>query len=333
MRKFLNDPKKFVEDMLEGILYAHADHLVSIRDDNRAIINMEAPIANKVGIAGGGGSGHLPLILGYVGKGLLDGVAIGNVFSSPNAQAILDVSRAINSGKGVLHIYGNYGGDMMNLEMANDMSVIEGLAMDYVVVNDDILSAPLSKRENRRGIAGIFFVYKIASSKADEFASLTEVKRVALKANDNVRTMGVALTPGTIPSVGSPNYEINQDEMEIGVGIHSEPGILRGKIESTKEIVSDIIGNISKELNLKNGSRVSVLVNGLGGTSLEELYIFYRDIYRAFEKIGVTIHKKFIGNYATSLDMKGVSISILLLDEELTALLDTPYYTPFLPLP
>ena len=224
MKKFINEPKNFVDDMLEGILMAHPDQLAFAAGDRRCIIRAGAPRKGKVGIATGGGSGHLPLFLGYVGQGMLDGCSVGGVFQSPSAEQMLNVTKAIDGGAGVLYIYGNYGGDIMNFDMAKDMAAMENIRVEQVVGAEDVASAPKGQEGKRRGVAGIFFLYKCAGAMAEAKASLAEVKRVAEKAAANVRTMGVALSPNIVPEVGKPQFSLGENEMEIGMGIHGEPG-------------------------------------------------------------------------------------------------------------
>ncbi|GAE26918.1 phosphoenolpyruvate-dihydroxyacetone phosphotransferase [Halalkalibacter wakoensis JCM 9140] len=329
MKKIINNPESVVDEMLEGLLLAHSDKLKSIRTDNRSLVRNEEPVENKVGIVTGGGSGHLPLFLGYVGKGMLDGVAVGDVFQSPSSQQMLDVIRAVNTGAGVLALYGNYGGDVMNFDMASDLADMENIKVESVVATDDIASMPKGGEEKRRGVAGMFYMYKLASAKAELGASLEEVKRIAEKANDSVRTMGVALSPCTLPEVGRPTFTIQENEMEIGMGIHGEPGVKKGKIESADSIAETLVNSILEDIQIDSGSNVSVLINGLGATPLEELYIVYRKVHLMLEERGIHIHNRYIGEFATSLEMAGLSISILKLDEELQELIDEPFSTPF----
>jgi dihydroxyacetone kinase-like protein len=329
MKKFINVPEKVVDDMLEGLLLAHSDQLKSVRKDNRGLVRSDAPLKSKVAIATGGGSGHLPLFLGYVGKGMLDGVAVGDIFASPSAQQMLEVTREIDGGAGVLYLYGNYGGDVMNFDMAAELAEMEGIKVESVVATDDVASMPKGSEDQRRGVAGMFYLYKLAAAKAEKGGSLSEVKRIALKANENVRTMGVALTPCILPAVGRPTFEIGDGEMEIGMGIHGEPGIQRGKIQSAEEVAQTLVSSILEDLPVEQGSDVSVLVNGLGATPLEELYIIYRTVHRALEEKGIRIYSRYIGEYATSMEMAGLSVSILRLDEEMKELMDVPFITPF----
>lgn len=329
MKKIINNPDKFVNEMLEGILAAHPEELKAASPDLRSIIRADAPVQGKVGLATGGGSGHLPVFLGYVGKGMLDGCAVGNVFASPSAQQMLNVTKAINGGSGVLYIYGNYGGDILNFDMAAEMADFEDIKVETVIVVDDVASAPKGNEKRRRGVAGLFYAYKIAGACANEMKSLDEVKRVTVKALEGTRSMGVALSPCTIPSVGKPTFTIGDDEMEIGMGIHGEPGIKRGKIQTADEIAEILVKFIVEDLPYKNGDEVSVLVNGLGATPKEELYIVYRKVHSILESYGIKVYRPYIGEFATSMEMSGMSITLMKLDDELKELLDKPAYTPF----
>jgi len=333
MKKILNAPGSYVDEMIEGILAAYPNHLraagVSERG-TRGLVVADAPIEGKVGIATGGGSGHIPLFLGYLGSGLADGVAVGDVFSSPSAQEMLDVTRAIDSGNGVLYLYGNYGGDVLNFGMAAEMADAEGIRVETVLGADDVASAPPDEREARRGIAGILFAYKLAGARAAEGASLDDVVRIAEAAGANTRTMGVALSPCTIPAAGVPTFELGETEMEIGMGIHGERGIERGPLKTADEIVTFMMERILTDLPYASDDEVAVLVNGLGATAPSELYIMYRHAARILDEKGIVVHRAFVGEYATSMEMKGASISLLRLDEELRKLLDAPCHSPFL---
>lgn len=330
MKKIINDPQMVVDEMLEGILKAYSYHLKPAPNSKRTLILADAPINGKVGIVTGGGSGHLPLFLGYVGKGLADGVAIGDVFSSPSAKEILAITKTIDTGKGVLYLYGNYSGDRMNFDMAAEMAEEEGIHVETCIGIDDIASAPPQEKKHRRGIAGLFYAYKIAGAKAGERASLKQVKKVTDKAIVNTRTMGVALTPCTIPAAGEPTFSIGEEEMEIGMGIHGERGVKREKLKRADEIAEIMTKKIIEDLPFKGEDRVSVLINGLGATAPSELFILYRKVSEILNKEGIRIYKPFIGEYATSMEMKGASITLFKLDEELKKLLDAPSHSPFL---
>jgi phosphoenolpyruvate---glycerone phosphotransferase subunit DhaK len=329
MKKFLNKPEAFVDEMLQGILSAHPDQLKHVADDLRCIVRADAPKSGKVGLATGGGSGHLPLFLGYVGKGLLDGCAVGGVFQSPGADQMLEVTRSIDGGKGVLYIYGNYSGDRMNFDMATEMADMDDIRVESYVAGEDVASAPKGEEHKRRGVAGIFYVYKCAGAKADEGADLDEVKRIAEKAGANVRTMGVALSPVIVPEVGKPSFTIGDGEMEIGMGIHGEPGIRRGKLMTADEVVQEMMDKILPDLPYESGDEVSVLMNGLGATPKEELYVAYRKVAEILSEQGISVFKVYVGEFATSLEMTGFSISVFKLDDELKGLLAQPASTPF----
>ena len=328
MKKIMNKAENFVDEMIEGILAAHPGELTTVANDLRCMVNKNKT-ANKVGIATGGGSGHLPLFLGYVGEGMLDGCSVGGVFQSPSSVQIHEVTKSIDQGAGVLYIYGNYGGDILNFDMAAEMADAEGIRVEQVVAGEDVASGPKGEESKRRGVAGIFYVYKIAGAKAAELASLDEVKRVALKAAANLRTMGVALSPCIVPEVGKPSFTINEDEMEIGMGIHGEPGIRRGKLKPADEIVDEMLFPVLNDLPYQEGDEVSVLINGLGATPKEELYIMYRRVARVLAEKKIRVFKVYIGEFATSMEMAGASISLLKLDDELKNLLSKPAYTPF----
>lgn len=332
MKKIINQPENYVNEMLEGLYIAHPDLITYTNDDLRCLVTANKK-EGKVGIATGGGSGHLPLFLGYVGKGMLDGCSVGDVFQSPSAEQMLAVTKAIDSGAGVLYIYGNYNGDIFNFDMATEMADFEeNIRVESVVAGEDVASAGPSKegeKNTRRGVAGIFFVYKCAGGAADAMLDLDEVKRVAEKAANNVRTMGVALTPCIVPRVGKPGFTIEEDEMEIGMGIHGETGIRRGKLEPADQIVDEMLEKITNDIPYVNGDEVAVLVNGLGATPLDEQYIVTRRIDQYLKEKGIKVYRYYVGEYATSLEMAGFSISLLKLDDELKGYLNAPAQTPF----
>jgi len=328
MKKFLNAPEQFVDEMLEGIYAAHPTQLTCAGGDPRCIVTAN-PVEGKVGIATGGGSGHLPLFLGYVGQGLLDGCAVGGVFQSPSADQMLEVTKAVSQGAGVLYIYGNYTGDIMNFDMATEMADMEGIKVLSVVGNDDVASSPKGQEHKRRGVAGIFFVYKAAGAAAAEGMSLEEVTRVAEKAKANVRTMGVALTPCIVPEVGHASFSIGENEMEIGMGIHGEPGIRRGALLRADEVVDEMVRPILTDLPFEKGDEVAVLVNGLGATPKEELYVLFRRVSAILKEAGIEVFHVYVGEYATSMEMAGASISLLKLDSELKRLVARSALSPF----
>jgi dihydroxyacetone kinase DhaK subunit len=329
MKKILNDPNRFVDDMLEGLYSAHPNMVARVGGDLHCLVRADSPVQGKVALATGGGSGHLPVFLGYVGQGMLDGCAIGDVFQSPSADQMLEVTKRIHGGKGVLYIYGNYGGDIMNFDMATEMASMDDIEVRTVLVKDDVASASADRADTRRGVAGMVFAFKTAGAKADLGGSLDEVEAVAKKTLANTRTMGVALGPCILPAVGKPGFTIGEGEMELGMGIHGEPGVKRGKLESADHIADAILDTITADMPLRSGDKVAVMINGLGATPLEELYILYRRVHQILKGKGVGIHRPFVGEFATSMEMPGASITILKLDDGLTKLLDHPAHTPF----
>ena len=328
MKKILNQPADFVPEMLDGLVKAHGD-LISYQDDLHCIVRADSPVQGKVALATGGGSGHLPVFLGYVGKGMLDGCAVGDVFQSPSADQMLTVTQRIHGGAGVVYIYGNYGGDVMNFDMATEMADMEDIQVRTVLVKDDVASAPPEEADRRRGVAGMVFAFKIAGAKADQGGSLDDVVAVTEKALANIRTMGVALSPCTVPMAGKPTFTIGDDEMEIGMGIHGEPGMKREKLQTADEITQRMMSAILDDLQPQAGDRLAVMVNGLGATPPEELYVMYRKAYAMLEEREISVHRAYVGEYATSMEMAGASITLFRLDDELAALLDAPVQTPF----
>ncbi len=330
MKKILNDPFAYVDEMLEGLCLAHRQYFKRTGSEGRVIVRADGLIKGKVGIVSGGGSGHLPVFTGYVGKGLLDACAIGDVFSSPAVNQVADAIRAAHSGVGVLCLYGNYSGDKMNFDMAGEIVEMEGIQTTTVRVADDVASAPLGERSKRRGVAGLVYAYKLAGAKADQFATIEQVTAIAQKAVDACRSVGVALTPCTVPAVGRPTFEIGETEIEIGMGIHGEPGVSRGSLKPADAIVEEMLGYLLADMPLQSGDRVSVLVNSLGATPLEELYIVYRYVARRLAGLGVEVVMPLVGRYATSMEMAGMSVTFCRLDRELEGLLKAPCDSPFL---
>ncbi len=330
MKKLINDPYQVVEETVSGILKAHPYHLRKAEGNGRALVRADAPVKGKVAICTGGGSGHIPVFLGYVGPGLLDGVSVGNVFSSPGAEDMLAVTKEANGGAGVLYLFGHYQGDIMNFEMAAEMADMEGIRVEMSIAADDVASAPRAERSRRRGVAGIFFAYKIAGAKAATMANLDEVKAVTDAVIENTCTIGVALTPCTIPAAGTPTFTIADDEMELGMGIHGEPGIERTKMKTADEITEIMAKKVIEDLPFKSGDEVAVLVNGLGATPPEELYIIYNKAWDILAEHGIKVYRSYIGEYATSMEMAGASLSLLKLNDEFKTLLDAPAFSPFL---
>ena len=330
MRKIINDPSLVEDQTVEGILAAFPGYLKRVEGSTRSLVRADAPVDGKVGIATGGGSGHLPLFAGYVGKGLATGVCVGNVFSSPSSEDMLDVTKAVNSGAGVLYLYGNYSGDTMNFDMAAEMADLEGIAVKTTLGRDDVTSAPNAEMQRRRGVAGIFFGFKIAGAAAEEGRDLDGVHAAAEKAVFNTRSMGVALSGTTIPAVGKAGFEVREGEMELGMGIHGEPGVKVGPLLTADEIAGQMLDRILPDLPFSSGDTVAVLVNSLGATAPEELYILYNKVSQVLSDRGIKVHRAFIGEYATSMEMSGASISLCKLDDDMTKLLDAPAYSPLL---
>jgi dihydroxyacetone kinase-like protein len=295
MKKLINEPLEVVDDTLAGILKAYPFHLRMTRDSRRALVRADAPAKGKVGICTGGGSGHIPVFLGYVGPGLLDGVSVGNVFSSPSAEDMLAATQEVDGGAGVLYVYGNYQGDIMNFDMAAEMADMDGIAVQTCIARDDIASAPRTDAQHRRGVAGILFAYKIAGAKADTGASLDEVKAVTDRVIENTCTMGFSLTPCIIPAVGKPTFTIADDEMELGMGIHGEPGVERTKMKTADEVATIVTEKNISDLPFKSGDKVAVLVNGLGATPPEELFIIYSKVHDILQEHGIVVHRTFVG--------------------------------------
>jgi dihydroxyacetone kinase-like protein len=329
VKKLINDPERFVDEMLEGLLLAHPDQLRAASADNRALVRADAPRQGRVGIVTGGGSGHLPTFLGYVGEGLCSGVAVGNVFSSPSAEQVLEATKASDGGAGVLYLYGNYGGDVLNFDLAADMAELEDIETRTVLLTDDVASQPKERSADRRGVAGLFFAYKCAGAAAERGDDLAGVADAAQAAADSTRTMGIGLSPTILPTVGKPTFELEEGEMEVGIGIHGEPGIHRGPLESADAVTDRLLEPIVADLVLGEGERVAVLVNGLGATPLEELYLVYRRVHARLSQLGVTIERRYVGEYATSLEMAGASVSVMRLDDRTSALLAAPARSPF----
>ncbi|MGP1396829.1 MAG: dihydroxyacetone kinase subunit DhaK [Inquilinaceae bacterium] len=323
-KKLINDPKNIITEMLEGIVGAHPGHLRQLDHSPRSVIAVDGPREGKVGILIGGGSGHEPAFIGYVGRGLADAAAIGNVFASPSPDPILEATKEIHGGAGVVYLYGNYAGDVMNFDMAAEMAAMDDIEVRTVLVTDDVASAPPAEREKRRGVAGGFFVFKAAGAAADAMLPLDRVVAAAEKANGATLTMGVALAPCSLPHTRKPNFELGDDEMEIGLGIHGEPGVEKGKLRSADAVTDDLLDRILAELGAGKGDRVALLVNGLGATPLMELYLMHRRAARRLIDAGIAVHKSFVGEYVTSLEMAGASLTLMRLDDELTGLLDRP---------
>ena len=323
-QKLINDGDAAVDEMLEGIMAAHGDLLTRSESAPRAIIARNGPRDGKVALVIGGGSGHEPTFLGFVGKGLADAAVIGNVFASPPPQPAVDAALAAHGGAGVLFMYGNYAGDVMNFDMATEMLELEGVEARTVLTTDDIASAPREKRDTRRGVAGNVFIFKAAGAAADLMMPLDEVERVARHANARTYTLGVALAPCSLPQTRRPNFEIAAGEMEIGMGIHGEPGMRREALRPADAITDEIMDAILAEMGAAKGDRVAVLVNSLGSTPLMELYILNRRVSQRLKEAGLVVHRTLVGPLCTSLEMAGASITVMHLDDELQRLIDHP---------
>jgi dihydroxyacetone kinase-like protein len=329
VKKFLNDVSTVVQDSIAGLGAAHSD-LVSVDVLQQVVIRRDAPIASKVALVAGGGSGHEPLHVGFVGKGMLDAACPGPVFTAPVPDQIVTATKAVDGGAGVVHIVSNYTGDVMNFKLAAEEAEDEGIEIESVLTNDDVSIQDSQHTAGRRGVGGTVLVERIAGAKAEEGGSLAGVAAVGRRVNERVRSFGVALTSCTTPAAGRPTFDLGPDEMEFGVGIHGEPGRRREKIHPAAEIVDEMAEAVLVDLDPPDGADVLAFVNGLGGTPLLELYLVYNELARQVEKRGLRIARNLVGNYITSLEMAGVSITILLLDDELTALWDSPVHTPAL---
>ena len=316
MKKIINNPSNFVEESIDGLIKSHPNVYALAKDNNRVVTRANKS-SKKVGIVTGGGSGHLPVFTGYVGKGFLDACAIGSVFASPSVEQMVSAIKNADNGNGVLCIIGNYGGDVMNFEMACEMVEADGIKTKKVIVADDIASASESEKSKRRGIAGMIFVFKIAGACAETGASLDDVFKTATEANDNIRTLGVALSPCILPEAGKPTFEINDDEIEIGMGIHGEPGIKREKLKPANDLVDDLYKRIIEDSRLKSNDNVAIMINSLGATPLEELYIISKRVNENLSQSKIKNIKTYVGRYATSMEMSGMSITTLKLSDNL----------------
>lgn len=326
MKKMINDPEQVVDEMLKGVVLAHPKYVKRV-DGTDVLVRASGP-SGKVALVSGGGSGHEPAHGGFVGEGMLDGAVAGAVFTSPTPDQVFEAVKAVDGGKGVLLVIKNYTGDVMNFEMAGEMAADEGIEVAQVVVNDDVAVEDSTWTTGRRGIAGTVFVHKVAGAKAEAGGSLSEVKAVAEKVIANVRSMGMALKPCTTPAAGKPSFELAEDEVEIGMGIHGEPGTHRETIRKADETTAHLVDKILAEGIYHSGDEVSIMVNGLGATPLMELYIINKKVYELLKEKGITVYRTYVGNYMTSIDMAGYSITLLKMDEELKQLIDAPADTP-----
>jgi dihydroxyacetone kinase-like protein len=328
MKKLINAPETVVDDALAGVVAAHGD-LVRVIEPN-VVVRADAPKAGKVGVISGGGSGHEPMHGGFVGMGMLDAACPGAVFTSPVPDQMLAATKAVDGGAGVLHIVKNYTGDIMNFELAAEMARAEGIEVTSVVIADDVAVKDSLYTAGRRGVGGTVLAEKIVGAAAEAGADLATVTALCQKVQDNVRSMGMALTSCTVPQAGKPTFELGDDEMEIGVGIHGEPGRTRMKIASAAEVTGMLANPILDDLPFKAGDKVLAFVNGMGGTPLIELYVIFNELKKILDARGITIARNLVGDYITSLEMAGCSITILRLDDELTKYWDAPVLTPAL---
>lgn len=325
MKKLINDPKDVVNESVEGFGLAHAD-LVQVNPDP-LYVSRKSPKKGKVGLLSGGGAGHEPLHAGYVGYGMLDAAVPGAVFTSPTPDQILPATEAANSGAGVVHIVKNYTGDVLNFEMAAEMAQTDGIEVRTVLVNDDVAVEDSLYTAGRRGVGGTVLIEKIAGASAERGDDLETVTAIGNRVNDNVRTMGVALSACIVPHAGVPSFELGEDEIEIGIGIHGEPGRRRIPMESADAITDQLLAPILEDLKISSGEKVLLFVNGMGGTPSSELYIVYRRAAAVLAEKGIVVERELVGNYITALEMQGCSISVLRLDDEMISLWDAPVHT------
>jgi dihydroxyacetone kinase-like protein len=327
MKKLINSPEDVVRDALRGMEAAHGDRL-RISYDPYMVVRKDAPVQGKVGIISGGGSGHEPMHGGFVGPGMLDAACPGEVFTSPTPDQMLEATKAVNGGAGVLHVVKNYTGDVMNFDMAADMGKGEDIEVETVLTNDDVAVEDSLYTAGRRGVGVTVLVEKICGAAADDGKSLAEVAELGRKVNANGRSMGMALTPCITPGSGEPSFELAEDEVEIGIGIHGEPGRFRESIGPASQIAERLMTPILEDLPFSSGDKVLAFVNGMGGTPLLELYVVYAEVAKIAQEHGLSIERNLVGNYITSLEMQGCSITLLKLDDELTAMWDAPVNTP-----
>jgi dihydroxyacetone kinase-like protein len=329
VKKFINAPDDVVKESLAGLAAAHAD-LLRVDFENQVVVRKDAPVKGKVALISGGGSGHEPLHGGFVGSGMLDAACPGEVFTSPVPDQMLAATKAVDGGAGVIHIVKNYTGDVMNFKLAAELAEDEGIRVESVLTNDDVAVEDSTWTAGRRGTGVTVLVEKIAGAKAEAGGSLAEVAGIARKVNAQGRSFGVALTSCATPAAGAPTFDIGGDEMEFGVGIHGEPGRRREKVRSAAEIVEEVTATILADLDPPAGTPLLAFVNGLGGTPLIELYVVYNELAKQLADRGLTIERNLVGNYITSLEMAGFSITLLALDAELSGLWDAPVHTPAL---
>jgi dihydroxyacetone kinase-like protein len=327
MKKFINDPYDVVDEMLEGFLDVHKKYVRKL-DAARTVVRADAPVAGKVGVITGGGSGHKPAFIGFIGQGMLDAVAVGEIFTSPPPLACLEAAKAADGGKGVLFLLGNYAGDVMNFQLAADMAKAAGIPVEQVISTDDVGSGPKEEAHKRRGVVGAFFGWKVAGARAAAGGSLEECKAAVEKVNANTRTLGVAISPCTVPAKGSPTFTLAEDEMEFAVGHHGEAGTAKIKMMTADEITAKMTLKVIDDLPFQAGDEVAVLINGLGGTPQLELYICYRKVKQMLDEREITVGRSYVGEFFTGLEMAGFSVTLMKLDDELKELLAAPADTP-----
>ncbi len=321
MQRILNDPDNIVDEMVAGFLKAHSNIVTGVPENKRVVRSVYKP-EHRVAVVTGGGSGHKPAFIGYVGNNMCDAVAVGEIFSSPSAAAFLDAFRSVECGEGVACLYGNYSGDNMNVKMAVRMAAKEGITVKTVVANDDVASSPKERRELRRGVAGEIFMWKIGAAKAAQGASLDEVIAAAQKAIDNTRSVGIGLKPCTLPAVGHPNFKIQDGTMEVGIGHHGEPGVVVCPLEDAAHIAARMVDAVADDLPFGTGDKTAVMISGLGATPVMELYVLYNEVETLLLRRGIHVYRSYVGNYFTSLDMMGATLTVLKLDGDLKKLLD-----------
>lgn len=326
MKKFVNDPRNFVPEMLQGIALANPDTLKYVPKYN-LIMRADAPRDDKVSIIQGSGSGHEPAHVMAVGKGMLDAACPGDVFAAPPMDYVYETTKLLNSPMGVLHIINNYTGDRMAFEMGTEMAEADGITVGTLIVNDDVAVKDSTYTVGRRGVAGNFFVIKAVGAASEQGADLAELLRIGNKVNSVTRTMGMALTSCTPPAKGSPLFELGDDEMEMGIGIHGEPGRSRKKLASANQIVDELLEAVVTDLPFNSGDDVALMVNGLGGTPISELYLLYGYAHEQLARRGINVRRNYVGEYCTSLDMAGASLTLSRLDDEIAGLLAAPAET------
>jgi dihydroxyacetone kinase len=327
MKKLINDPNAVAAETIEGLALAYP-HILRKLDGIQAVARNDAPVRGKVAVLTGGGSGHEPLFAGYVGRGLPDASVAGNIFASPPPIPIMSAAQQVHSGRGVLLLYGNYSGDILNFDVAAEELMADGIEVVTVRISDDVASAPRERRQERRGVAGDIFVVKVAGAAAEELLDLQAVAAAAEKANERTSSMGVALTSCIIPASGKPIFQIGDDEMELGMGLHGEPGVERGRLRPASEVAEFLVSRILADLKIASGEEVAVLVNGFGATPMGELLIIFRSVHRLLEDAGIGIFRTYVGSYSASLDMAGCSVTLMHLDADLKRWLLAPCEAP-----